>query len=123
MDFLAPEQLTIMESQIEATPQPCIIVMHHPPFKLNCWLTDKALINYNEFNTIIYRHPNVKLVLSGHIHHHSVIWKNGVAFSSASSVGFAFKSSLPRFTIENGMEGFSLIDIKNKGIQIKPILL
>ena len=67
------------------------------------------------------KYSNVKLVLSGHIHYHSVNKVNNTIFSTASSIGYAFKRELPQYQRSNGEEGFSLIDITSKEINIKKI--
>lgn len=99
------------------------VVLHHPPIEQEGWLNRKLLENRNEFNEIIIKKGNIKLVLYGHTHSHSIKKIGSVIYSSATSVGFAFSPKLPKFEIADGMEGFSLITLEGDRINIENILI
>lgn len=99
------------------------IVLHHPPIEQNGWLNRKLLENRDEFKKLIENFPNVKLVLYGHTHFHSVQNFNGITYSSASSIGFAFNPKLPKFEIARGEEGFSVLNLNGLDLSIENVLL
>lgn len=99
------------------------VVLHHPPIEQEGWLNRKLLENRDEFNEVIKKNVNIKLVLYGHTHYHSIKKIGSVIYSSATSVGFAFSPKLPKFEIANGMEGFSLITLQGDDINIEKILI
>ena len=94
------------------------IVLHHPPIEQKGWLNRKLLENRDKFNDLIHHVENVRLVLYGHTHYHSKEIVNGIVYSSAPSVGFAFNPNLNKFEIADGEEGFSIIEIDGDNVSI-----
>lgn len=115
--------LKSLSDQLKLTHKPVTIILHHPPIEQEGWLNRKLLENRNEFNDLIFRTKNVKLVLYGHTHYHTNNVVNGIVYSSASSVGFAFHPDFPKFEIVHGKEAFSLITIEGTNIKIENILI
>ncbi|HJH59804.1 MAG TPA: metallophosphoesterase [Bacteroidetes bacterium] len=118
--FFKPE---ILYRQIQQCSGPVTIVLHHPPIEQKGWLNRKLLENRNEFDELIQRFKNVKLVLYGHTHYHAENMVNGIVYSSASSTGFAFHPDFPKFEIAHGKEGFSIITLEENRIEIENILI
>ena len=56
-----------------------------------------------------------------HYHTDSII--NGIVYSSAPSIGFAFNPNLPKFEIASGEEGFNVIETKDDSITITTVKL
>lgn len=80
--------------------------------------------NRNEFNELIQRVQNVKLILYGHTHYHAENVVNGIVYSSASSTSFAFHPDFPKLEIAHGNEGFSIITLEENRIKkIENILI
>jgi 3',5'-cyclic AMP phosphodiesterase CpdA len=53
----------------EAPGRPTLVFMHHPPFETGIWWMDlMALEGAAAFREVIERHPQVRLVVAGHIH-------------------------------------------------------
>lgn len=94
------------------------VVLHHPPIEQEGWLNQKLLENRDEFNDIIQQSKNVRIVLYGHTHYHTKRIINGIVYSSAPSVGFAFNPYLRKFEIANGEEGFCIIETKDDSVVI-----
>ena len=118
--FFNPDTLTKL---IPPNSGSVAVVLHHPPIEQKGWLNRKLLENRNEFNDIIHQNKNVKLVLYGHTHYHSENVINGVIYSSASSTGYAFDPSLPKFEIAYGKEGFNVIEFQNNIIMVSDVNL
>ena len=120
--LLTNDKLNFIKNEIKDGTS-TIIVLHHPPLEPGGWLNRKLLDNRDEFVELISGYSNVKLILYGHIHYPTQNDVNGIKFSSAPSIGFAFDKDLPKFQIAKGNEGFSLIDITESNITIKTIHL
>jgi len=100
------------------------LAMHHPSIEIGSWLDEKILCNRKEFNVMIQTHPNIRLVMSGHIHVQDEKHLGNIAFSLAPSCGFGFKKELPKFQIDPHTEGFNLIELNENGsVIIKNILI
>lgn len=113
--YLSYEQLNSLDIELDTTKNVCI-VMHHPPIEPEGWLNRKILENRSELENIINKHKTVKLILYGHTHSHSLKCQNGIIYICAPSIGFAFNKDLPKFQIDNGEEGFLIIDLYNNEI-------
>ena len=120
--LLTNDKLDFVKNEINDG-APTIIVLHHPPLEPGGWLNRKLLDNRDEFVELISEYSNVKLVLYGHIHYPTQNDANGIKFSSAPAIGFAFDKDLPKYQIAKGHEGLSLIDITESNITIKTIHL
>jgi Icc protein len=113
----------ILSKLIQSNNEHIAIILHHPPIEQAGWLNRKLLENRNEFNDLILQAGNVRLVLYGHTHYHTNNIVDGITYSSASSIGFAFHPSLPKFEIAYGKESFSLITLDGINIKIENILI
>ena len=71
---------------------------------------------------IVSYYQNARPVLYGHTHYFTDVRQDHVRFSSSTSVGFAFDKELPKFQIADGLEGFSVIEIKKDTINISNII-
>ena len=120
--YLSKDEMSWFRKRLNTDKKVCII-LHHPPIEPEGWLNRKILENRFEFNEIIKHHKNVKLVIYGHTHCHSIQEIGDVKYICAPSIGFAFNKSLPRFQIDKGHEGFLIIDINNQYIECNTILL
>ncbi|MDH6061131.1 phosphodiesterase [Chrysosporum bergii ANA360D] len=96
---------------------PTLIALHHPPCAVNSlWLDSISLKNPQEFLTIIDRHPQVKLVLFGHIHQEFQHQRHQVHYLSSPSTGVQFRSSTATLTIDKQYPGFRLLKLYPNGM-------
>ena len=98
---------------------PSILVMHHPSIDPGGWMTNKILKNRELFNDTIQHYQNLFLILYGHIHYHMIHKQYGKTFVSAPSVGFAFNKDFPKYELDKGQEGFLIIDIENRNVDVQ----
>ena len=108
-----------LSNSISGQDNPSILVMHHPSIDPGGWMTNKILKNRELFNDTIQHYRNIFLILYGHIHYHMIHKQYGKTFVSAPSVGFAFNKDFPKYKIDKGQEGFLIIDIENRNIDVQ----
>jgi 3',5'-cyclic AMP phosphodiesterase CpdA len=76
------DELTLrwFDTTLASAPErPAFVFLHHPPFKAGIWHMDRQnLLNANELEPIIRRHPRVRLVAAGHIHRATLTMFAGV---------------------------------------------
>lgn len=119
--FFNSEKLSNLIQQCKG---PVAVVLHHPPIEQEGWLNRKLLENRNEFNDIIHHTTgDVRLVLYGHTHYHTIETIGGIVYSSAPSISFAFNPKLVKFEIAKGEEGFNIIEFGKNKITINNIRL
>ncbi len=79
---------------------PTLISLHHQPVSLDTlWMNQMALTNPENFFQVLSRHPWVRCVLFGHIHHPFDGEQQGIRLLSAPStcVQFATDTEYPVF--------------------------
>jgi 3',5'-cyclic-AMP phosphodiesterase len=109
---LQPAELDWFEAELANTPvdQPTVVALHHPPFTVNSpWLDKNGLLNADEFLAIVDRHPQIRLVLFGHIHQESRQVRNGVTYLSAPSTCIQFLPKSFNFALDDTQPGFRLL--------------
>ena len=68
--MLCDERLAWLEAQLKAgNSRPTMIAMHHPAFRIGRPLSDsRPFVNADKFAALMARHPNVSLIVAGHVH-------------------------------------------------------
>ena len=67
---LRGHQLQWLDAVLSAAPsKPTLVALHHPPFSTGIGhMDDIGLANPEELEAVVRRHPQVELVISGHLH-------------------------------------------------------
>ncbi|PPS46057.1 3',5'-cyclic-AMP phosphodiesterase [Chroococcidiopsis sp. TS-821] len=114
---LSETTLAWLERQLVARKtQPTLIALHHPPFAVNSlWLDRSILENADEFFAILDRHPQVKLVLFGHIHQEFHCQRNGVHYLGSPATSVQFEPHSTQFALRPEYPGFRLIQLYPNG--------
>ncbi|OCQ89430.1 phosphodiesterase [Nostoc sp. MBR 210] len=115
---LSANTLSWLESElIKLGDKPTLIALHHPPFLINSlWLDSSSLQNPEEFFAVIDRHPQVKLVLFGHIHQKFQHQRHNVEYLGTPSTCIQFRSNSPTFAIDEKSPGFRLLKLYPSGV-------
>lgn len=91
---------------------PTVVALHHPPFRLNSdWLDTSVLENSEELFAVLDRHPQVKLVLFGHIHQEFNCQRNGVYYLGSPSTCIQFEPHSSNFSLDHEKPGFRLLNL------------
>ena len=76
------------ERLAEASEQPTIIFIHHPPVKCGVLETDEdGFIGADLLGNIVEKYPNIERILCGHIHLTTHVRWRGTVVSTAASMG------------------------------------
>jgi len=92
---VAPDELERLDVSLAGRPtMPALIAIHHPPVSVHSrWLDGVGLANSAELMRIVERHPQVKGILSGHVHQEIDVMHGGVRVLTTPSTCAQF---LPR---------------------------
>ncbi len=114
---LSPESLDWLENQLQQTSErPTLISFHHPPFAVNSdWLDRLSLRNAEALFAVIDRHPQVRLVVFGHIHQEFSRLRHGVHYLGCPSTCFQFMPKSETFGLDSIEPGFRLINLYPDG--------
>ena len=96
---------------------PTLVALHHPPFAVNSpWLDHSGLQNPQELFAVLDRHPQVKLVLFGHIHQEFQRQRGQVHYLGTPSTGLQFRTQSPTLMIDSKYPGFRLLKLYPNGM-------
>ena len=96
--------------------KPTLIALHHPPIAVNStWLDTSTLQNPEELFAVLDRHPQVKLVLFGHIHQEFNRQRRGVHYLGTPSTCIQFEPRSSDFALDQEEPGFRLLNLYADG--------
>jgi 3',5'-cyclic-AMP phosphodiesterase len=104
---LSSQSLDRLEQELQAADCPTLIALHHPPFAIaSNWLDKSGLRNPEALFAVLDRHPQVKLVVCGHIHQEFSYQRHGVTYLSCPSTGVQFQPKSSAFALDQNFPGF-----------------
>ena len=115
--FLSDSELGYMEQQLRQYPDHhTLIAFHHPAYTINSpWLDTINLQNSEAFWERLSQHPNVKVVINGHIHQVQEWQQGSVQVLSAPSTAVQFKPESSDFSLDSQPPGYRVIDLLPDG--------
>jgi Icc protein len=115
--YLSPESLDWLDHQLDQSgSEPALIAFHHPPFLIGSdWMNDIGLLNAADFFEVCDRHPQIKLVLFGHIHQEFNLQRQGVLYLGTPSTCIQFKPNSAQFCLDEDYPGLRLIHLHPNG--------
>ncbi|MBD3885519.1 3',5'-cyclic-AMP phosphodiesterase [Phormidium tenue FACHB-886] len=115
---LSDEALAWLEQKLEQfSDQPTLVSLHHPPLAIgSAWMDAIGLENREALFAVLDQHPQVKLVIFGHIHQAFDRWRNGVQYLGAPSTCIQFAPDANEFAIDPDRQpGFRLLTLFANG--------
>lgn len=108
---LSLESLQKLDEALWHYPElPAFVALHHPVFDIgSAWMREIGLGNAADLLAVIDRHPQVKLVLFGHIHQPFEQQRQGVTYLGTPSTCVQFKPHSEAFAIDDQMPGFRIL--------------
>jgi len=113
---LGAEQLAWLRSRLEATPLPTLLFLHHPPLAVHSpWLDRIGLQDALELETLLGRHPQVRLVLCGHVHQAFAGSLGHAAVFTAPAVGPQFRPRTEQLEIVAAPPACRILELHSDG--------
>jgi len=114
---LSDEQLQFLKEKLQEYPNKyTLITVHHHILPVGAaWLDQHILKNNKQFIDLISQFPNVKAVLSGHVHQAFDVIKKGVRYLTSPSTCVQFKPKNNDFAVDNKEPGYRHLILKKSG--------
>ncbi len=111
--YLSSDTLDWLDHQLQTVgPMPTVIGLHHPPFLVGSdWLDSSTLQNPDDLFSVLDRHPQVKLVLFGHVHQEFSLSRRGVQFLGSPSTCIQFEPQSSDFSLDRASPGFRILHL------------
>ena len=93
-----------------------LVSLHHPPFLMHSdWLDTSILQNPEDLFAVLDRHPQVQLVLFGHIHQEFECQRKMVTYLGTPSTCIQFEPKSVNFALGQQTPGFRLLNLYPDG--------
>jgi Icc protein len=115
--YLAASELEYLEQCLKAYPHHhAIVVCHHHPAPVgSAWMDKIGIQNPDPLWQVLAAHPQVKLILFGHVHHQFEGEKQGIRYLSAPSTCFQFKPESDEFGLDYLSQGYRWLELHADG--------
>ena len=115
--FLAATELTALRACLDAHPDHfALICVHHHVLPIGCdWLDQQRVVNAQALWTLLDRYPQVRVLLSGHVHQRSETTRNDVRVLTSPSTCVQFAPHSDDFRVDSEMPGYRWFDLHADG--------
>lgn len=115
--MLKKGELEFLDEQLRTTDAEHVLVcLHHNPVPVKAaWLQQHALQNPDALFAVLDRHPAVRAVLFGHIHHELKRTRNGVAYYGSPSTCIQFHPTHEDFALDHRNPGYRWLELHDDG--------
>ncbi|QDZ39865.1 3',5'-cyclic-AMP phosphodiesterase [Euhalothece natronophila Z-M001] len=115
--YLSSETLEWLDKQLyNNSHAPTLVALHHPPFSVNShWIDTSRLKNPEDLFRVLDCHPQVNLVVFGHIHQNFQRDRAGVRYLASPSSSIQFKPECDRFALDELQPGYRLFWLYENG--------
>lgn len=112
-----PSALAQLRCHLEADPE-CfaLICMHHHPVPIgSAWLDSIGIADSNAFNEFVVSHPQIRVVIWGHIHQEWDETRGHARYLGTPSTCFQFAPGLERMALDHRMPGARRLTLSRNG--------
>lgn len=115
--YLAAGELDALRACLDAEPQRhALICVHHQVVPIGCaWLDQQIVANADEFWNLLDRYPQVRVVLSGHVHQRSDTLRGAVRVLTSPSTCVQFAPHSADFRVDTAGPGYRWFDLYADG--------
>ncbi len=116
--FLRQEELNFLDQCLSVHEElNTLVCLHHNVIDTGTsWVDTMTVKNAGEFFAVLDKHPNVKGVLTGHIHHELSQKHKTIPIYGSPSTCIQFKPKAPRFKLDTLLPGYRWLELKNNGL-------
>ncbi len=114
---LAASELEFLEQALAEHPElPTLVTLHHHPVDIGSdWMERIGLRNRDALWSVLDRHPQVKLVLWGHVHQEHESARADVTLLATPSTCIQFTAGSAKFAVEPLAPGYRWIELESDG--------
>ncbi|PSB08997.1 3',5'-cyclic-AMP phosphodiesterase [filamentous cyanobacterium Phorm 46] len=114
---LSPESFDWLDSQLQQTGDRAVIIaLHHHPLPIGSKIMDGMMLhNADEFLAIVDRHPQIKIVLCGHIHQEFHQQRGSVSYLGTPSTCIQLLPKSHPIVLDTIGPGFRLLELAIDG--------
>jgi len=115
--YLDDAELIALRSCLSAAPQHhALVCVHHHVLPVGCdWLDTQLVANAQRFWSVIDEFPQVRAVLSGHVHQRTETQRKGVAVITSPSTCVQFAPDSADFRVDDEPPGYRWFDLHDDG--------
>jgi len=110
---LSAAELAFLDRQLRAFSHlPGLVALHHPPCLIDStWMDEIGLQNADALYEVLEQHPQVKIVLFGHIHQAFDSDRQGIRYLGTPSACIQFKPRSATFAVDETLPGLRLLEL------------
>lgn len=98
------------------TGKAALVCLHHPPVAIGShWLDTIGLENAARFFAVIDRHPSVRAVLAGHVHHATEMRRGAVRYFTTPSTAIQYLPASPPPMVDGALPGYRRLTLYPDG--------
>jgi Icc protein len=111
------QQLAWLDDQLAgAADRPTLVCLHHPPVSVGSrWLDAVGLQDAQELNTLLDRHPQVRLICCGHVHQELSVGRGGRTVLTTPATVVQFRPGTVTLEIDAAAPGYRVIELEGDG--------
>jgi Icc protein len=114
---LSAVELERLEAELRAMrDRPVLVCLHHPPLPVgSAWLDAVGLENGADFLAVVDRHPQVRAVLSGHVHQEFEAQRGAIRLFTTPSTCAQFTPRTTRCVMDRRPPGYRWLGLQPDG--------
>lgn len=114
---LGAGELDVLESLLAETPAlHALVCLHHQPVPVGCaWLDEQMVADAEEFFAVLRRHPQVRMVIWGHVHQEFSGERDGIALHATPSTCIQFAPHNRGFRLDEKAPGLRWLELAPDG--------
>jgi 3',5'-cyclic-AMP phosphodiesterase len=114
---LGPRQFARLRARLEGRPGlDTVLFLHHPPIPVGSpWLDEIGLRDAGELDALLEAHPQVRAVISGHVHQEASGTIGGAPVHTTPAVGPQFRPSTTTLEITSGPPAYRIVELRPAG--------
>lgn len=99
-----------------ASTTPTALFLHHPPVVSGSpWMNAVGLTDVDAFWSVLARHPQVRVITAGHVHHELSYFHRGVLCLTTPSTGVQFVPESEVLQIDTVAPGYRVLELETEG--------
>ncbi|MEN9263964.1 MAG: phosphodiesterase [Gloeomargarita sp. GMQP_bins_44] len=110
--YLQGAEMAELARELAQQTAPTLIALHHPLFPVGSpWLDGSRVANPEVFWSVVDAHPQVRVVICGHVHQEQTWQRRGVTYYSTPSTCLQFAPGAATFTVDSALPGFRWLEL------------